>query len=195
MYYQFHFSGNALEFFKIWIVNLALTIVPLGIYSAWAKVRRIRYFYENAHVNDNVFNYIADPVRILIGRIIAVSALVIYSLTWDFYPNHGMILLSIGVLLLPFLLVTATSFQMRNSSYCHIQFYFGRNYIQAYRMVVIPIGIVLLLTWAGYSFFDIGNWLETEDSVKISKNDFLPSIFLLALIPIFPLSSCKICRQ
>ncbi len=27
------FSGNASEYFKIWIVNTALTVVTLGIYS------------------------------------------------------------------------------------------------------------------------------------------------------------------
>jgi uncharacterized membrane protein YjgN (DUF898 family) len=185
----FHFSGSALEYFKIWIVNLGLTIVSLGIYSAWAKVRRMRYFYGNTHVDDNVFSYIADPIRILKGRIIAVSALVVYSLSWDFYPEAGMYLLAIGVLLLPFLLVTATSFQMRNSAYRHIQFFFGRHYAGAYRMVIIPLGMVLLLTWAGYSLLDIGNWLEnleTEDGVEIAKNDLLPSIFLMALIPVFP---------
>ena len=39
------FSGDGGEYFRIWIVNLALSVVTLGIYSAWAKVRRLRYFY------------------------------------------------------------------------------------------------------------------------------------------------------
>jgi len=146
-------------------------------------------FYGNTHVDGNVFSYIADPVRILKGRIVAVSVLVIYSLTWDIYPDAGMLLLVTGVLLLPFLLVTATSFQMRNSAYCHIPFFFGRNYTAAYRMVIVPLGIVLLITWAGYAMLDYGTLLEdiqTGDGVKITKNDFLPSIFFMALMPVFP---------
>ena len=39
------FTGKAGEYFKIWIVNLCLSVLTLGIYSAWAKVRRKRYFY------------------------------------------------------------------------------------------------------------------------------------------------------
>jgi uncharacterized membrane protein YjgN (DUF898 family) len=31
------FTGKAGEYFGIWIVNLLLSIVTLGIYSAWAK--------------------------------------------------------------------------------------------------------------------------------------------------------------
>ena len=42
----FEFRGDGAEYFKIWIVNILLTIVTLGIYSAWAKVRNNRYFYS-----------------------------------------------------------------------------------------------------------------------------------------------------
>ena len=38
------FSGRGGEYFRIWIVNLVLTILTFGIYSAWAKVRTKRYF-------------------------------------------------------------------------------------------------------------------------------------------------------
>jgi uncharacterized membrane protein YjgN (DUF898 family) len=43
----FSFTGGASEYFGIWIVNVLLSILTLGIYSAWAKVRNKRYFYGN----------------------------------------------------------------------------------------------------------------------------------------------------
>jgi hypothetical protein len=48
--YQAEFTGTAGEYFRIWIVNLALTILTLGIYSAWAKVRKRRYFYAHTRI-------------------------------------------------------------------------------------------------------------------------------------------------
>ena len=39
---QFTFTGTTREYFGIWIVNVLLTFVTLGVYSAWAKVRRQR---------------------------------------------------------------------------------------------------------------------------------------------------------
>ncbi|MEM9624119.1 MAG: DUF898 family protein, partial [Pseudomonadota bacterium] len=36
------FTGDGTEYFRIWIVNLTLTLLTLGIYSAWAKVRTNR---------------------------------------------------------------------------------------------------------------------------------------------------------
>ena len=62
----FGFSGTAAEYFGIWIVNLFLTIITLGIYSAWAKVRRLRYFYGNTWLDGHNFEYHARPIQILI---------------------------------------------------------------------------------------------------------------------------------
>src|SRR3954471_6399831 len=48
--HPFIFSGKGGEYFKIWIVNILLSIVTLGIYSAWAKVRNKQYFYGNTQL-------------------------------------------------------------------------------------------------------------------------------------------------
>ena len=43
----FQFHGRGGEYFGIWIVNILLTIVTLGLYSPWAHVRNKHYFYGN----------------------------------------------------------------------------------------------------------------------------------------------------
>ena len=74
---QVQFSGETGQFFKIWIVNIVLTILTFGIYSAWAKVRTHRYFYSNTSIEGHQFTYLANPIQILIGRIIAVVLFII----------------------------------------------------------------------------------------------------------------------
>ncbi|MCB1663394.1 MAG: DUF898 family protein [Pseudomonadales bacterium] len=49
----------------MWVVNLLLTIVPLGIYSAWAKVLSKKHLYGNTVLNGSVFDYTARPTQIL----------------------------------------------------------------------------------------------------------------------------------
>src|SRR5262245_12797334 len=120
----FEFSGSGFEYFKIWIVNICLTILTLGLYSAWAQVRRLRYFHGNTHVDGHRFEYLADPVKILKGRILAVVLLFGYALAWDVYPAAGFVILGVGILLVPFIIVTASAFNMRNSAYRNIRFYF-----------------------------------------------------------------------
>jgi uncharacterized membrane protein YjgN (DUF898 family) len=72
------FRGEGQEYFKIWIVNLSLTIITLGVYSDWAKVRRLQYFYSNVYLSGESFRYLAEPIQILKARLIAVPFFIIY---------------------------------------------------------------------------------------------------------------------
>jgi len=122
------FTGNAGEYFKIWIVNIALTVVTLGIYSAWAKVRKLRYFYGNTSIEDGHLDYHAKPTAILFGRVIAVGMLFVYYLLSQYVPVAGVVLITVIVLLIPVLMVRAKVFQLRNTSYHGLRFNFQRNY-------------------------------------------------------------------
>ncbi|MET2872051.1 DUF898 family protein, partial [Exiguobacterium profundum] len=59
---RLRFIGSGSEYFRIWIVNLLLTIVTLGIYSAWAKVRTLQYFYRNTQLAGSSFDYHGSPI-------------------------------------------------------------------------------------------------------------------------------------
>src|SRR5690606_41803762 len=64
---QFTFTGSAAEYFRIWIVNVALSVITLGIYSAWAKVRTKHYFYGHAHLHGSSFEYLARSEERRVG--------------------------------------------------------------------------------------------------------------------------------
>ena len=68
----FAFTGNASEYFRIWIVNLLLSIITLGFYWPWAMVRARRYFYSNTHLDGHSFDYLAKPKNLLIGYLIVL---------------------------------------------------------------------------------------------------------------------------
>lgn len=120
----FKFTGSGGEYFKIWIVNIFLTIITLGIYSAWAKVRNKRYFYSNTQLNGSTFEYLANPLKILQGRIIAVLFFLLYSGAGSVSPILGGILAIVMLVVLPWLVVKSLSFNARNSAYRNITFGF-----------------------------------------------------------------------
>ena len=60
---RFEFRASGGEYFRIWIVNLWLTLATFGVYSAWAKVRRLRYFYASTTLAGSAFGYHARPSR------------------------------------------------------------------------------------------------------------------------------------
>ncbi len=130
---HFEFTGKGWEYFRIWIVNLLLTIVTLGIYSAWAKVRRLQYFYRNTHLAEASFDYHGTPKAILKGRIIAFALLIAYNASFQFSPVLG---LAIGLLLaltMPWLLMRSLQFKLYNSSYRGLRFGFAGKTRGAYQ--------------------------------------------------------------
>lgn len=119
------FRGSGGEYFRIWIVNLALTILTLGIYSAWAKVRTTRYLRGNTFLADHSFDYHASPVRILIGRIIALTVLIAYSTTARISPFVAVGWAFVFLFLTPWLVVSSIRFNARNTSYRNVRFNFA----------------------------------------------------------------------
>ncbi|PKO57288.1 MAG: DUF898 domain-containing protein, partial [Betaproteobacteria bacterium HGW-Betaproteobacteria-19] len=113
----FEFSGQGFEFFRIWIVNILLSIVTLGVYSAWAKVRTQRYFYGNTRLDGASFEYLADPIRILKGRLIAFGFLLVYMLADQFVPVLGFILMLVLIGLFPWVMVRSLAFRNHYSAW------------------------------------------------------------------------------
>src|SRR6187549_2650949 len=73
------FEADGAEYFRIWITNVALTVVTLGIYSAWAKVRRQQYFYRTTRLDGSSFDYHGQPLAILKGRLVGFALFSTYS--------------------------------------------------------------------------------------------------------------------
>lgn len=131
------FSGQAGEYFRIWIVNVCLSVVTLGIYSAWAKVRRKKYFYGNTLLNGASFEYLADPKAILKGRLIVFGVFVLYQGLNHLaaveriskgFPLFTLLVLVFIVVLwfaLPELIIRTLSFNARNTAHRSVRFRFG----------------------------------------------------------------------
>lgn len=140
------FTGIWTEYFKIWIVNVLLTIVTLGIYAAWAKVRKKRYFYANTQLFGHAFEYLADPKRILIGNLIVVGVFLIYSLSGAISPFVQLPFAFVIALIVPFFICRSLSFNARNSMWRGLRFNFTGRYVEALvAFVLLPIATLFTL--------------------------------------------------
>jgi len=143
----FSFSGTAKEYFGIWIVNLLLSIVTIGIYTAWAKVRRLRYFYGNTWLDGHNFEYHAKPKQILIGRIIVFGVLLLVQIISTVFPLFALFVLIPYLLALPWLLNKAISFNARMTSYRNVHFNFEGSYGAAFMtFVLLPLIVPIIAT-------------------------------------------------
>ncbi len=133
----FEFTGSGREYFKIWIVNLLLTILTLGIYSAWAKVRRNQYFYRNTYLAGSSFDYHASPLVILKGRLVALVLFTAYSQSIKINFTLYLVFLGLLMLILPWLIQRSLRFKLHNSSYRGLRFRFVGSVSGAYKVFLL----------------------------------------------------------
>jgi uncharacterized membrane protein YjgN (DUF898 family) len=171
----FKFNGSGSEYFKIWIVNILFTILTLGIYSAWAKVRTKRYFYSKTLIDNSSFEYHATPIQILKSRIIALVLIIIYGFVSSNPDNYIITLLMAAsfYLSLPFLISKAIIFNARNSSWRNIRFGFNTDSLgEAYKVylllpILIPFTLSLIVPYISYK-----GWKFYISNAKFGKSHF-----------------------
>lgn len=122
--HTFQFKGDASEYFKIWIVNIFITVITLGIYAAWAKVRNRQYFYRNTFLAGQPFDYLANPIAILKGNLIITLAVLIYFASGYLSPLLTLFFFCLYALLVPLAITKALRFRAYNTGYRNLRFHF-----------------------------------------------------------------------
>ncbi|MFJ5331309.1 YjgN family protein [Pectobacterium versatile] len=141
---QFH--GKAGEYFAIWLVNALLTAITLGIYSAWATVRRRRYFYGNTEINGDRFDYHADPIQILKGRLLVIAGIILFYIIMGMSPVLGTIIALAFAALIPIIVIRNWRYDAIMSSYRGVRFNYHCQTGRAY-WVLLLCPILLLLAF------------------------------------------------
>lgn len=144
--YPFEFRGNGFEYFKIWIVNILLTILTLYVYSAWAKVRTNRYFYGNTYLDNSSFEYHVKPLQILLSRMVAAVLFAIIIFGQNFSPFVALVVWGVVMLLFPWAMWRSLKFNSFMSSYRNIRFGFDGKLGELYLIVLgIPVLSIIVL--------------------------------------------------
>ncbi|MDO9418306.1 YjgN family protein [Pararhizobium sp.] len=118
------FTGKATEYFGIWLVNVLLTIITFGIYSAWAKVRRNRYFFGNTMLLGRAFEYHATGKQIFLGRVIVFIFFIALQVIAVISPVMAFVPPILVLAALPWLVKRGLRFSARVTSYRNVRFDF-----------------------------------------------------------------------
>jgi uncharacterized membrane protein YjgN (DUF898 family) len=148
--YPVEFSATAWEYFRIWIVNLALTVVTLGIYSAWATVRKRRYFYGRTRIDGEGLEYRANPIAILKGRLIAFVLFAAFSIVSQYAPLYIWVFYLALLIAGPWLIVRSLAFNAYNTAYRNVRLRFSGSYATCLRLV-LGYGLLTIVT-LGFGF-------------------------------------------
>ncbi|KQN64416.1 DUF898 family protein [Erwinia sp. E602] len=156
------FHGRAGEYFSIWLVNALLTMITLGIYSAWATVRRRRYFYGNTEIAGDRFDYHARPMDILKGRIIVFVGLVLFFILSSLLPTLSLLFVLAFFALIPWIVIRSWRYNALMSSFRGVRFNYlcriGRAYWVMYLCpLLMVIGLYLLVSMVALSAINLGS--------------------------------------
>jgi uncharacterized membrane protein YjgN (DUF898 family) len=138
------FTGSGSEYFRIWAVNMLLTLVTLGLYLPFAKARRIRYFYANTLVDGQALSFHGDPWKMFRGFVLLVVLLALYGGLGHFSPTLGGAAFLAMVLLWPPLWRAGMRFRLTHTSWRGLRFGFAGDVAGAYK-VFLPVAIPLVL--------------------------------------------------
>ena len=127
------FSGSGGDYFRLWLANLLLTIVTLGIYTPWARRRRIQYFYRNTLVGADPLDFVASSRNMATSflLVVVVYALIHVMSSAGLNAAVGLITVSIAALV-PWLWRSAQRFRLGNTTWRGLRFEFQATTREAY---------------------------------------------------------------
>ncbi len=150
---RFAFTGRAGPYFRIWAVSLFLSVITLGIYSAWGKVRKKRYLYAHTTLDGTGLEFRASPLAILKGRVIAVVLFGGFALSGHVVPALRLAFVLLLFVLLPWIVVAAARFNARNSAWRNITFGFNGTIREASKIFLGFGALAVVTLGCGYPYY------------------------------------------
>ncbi len=152
---SFHGSGGSL--FGIQIVNLFVTLVTLGIYSFWGRVKVRKYMLSQSDFAGDRFAYHGTGKELLIGWLKAVVIIGV--------PIVALMLLSTGALIyvvfalfMPVAVVNARRYRLNRTSWRGVRFSFRGGVMEFFKISIK--GWLLTAVTLGIAYPIWQNWRQ-----------------------------------
>lgn len=143
------FLATGGEYFGIWIVNLLLMIVTLGLYYPWARVRKLQFFAGNTDVGGHRLAFTGIAKQMFPGFAIAVTGFIVYSISDAVSPLLGLAVIALFALVFPWLFRAALRFRLARTSWRGLPFSFTASTRAAYAAFAPGFVVIALLVMVG----------------------------------------------
>ncbi|KQS33190.1 YjgN family protein [Dyadobacter sp. Leaf189] len=160
---QVTFHGKGPGLFGIYIINILLTIVTLGLYYPWAKAAILKYLYAETEFEQSRFTFHGTGREMFLGFIKAIGIfIVLYGvlLTAAWYKDTTLLVIALiffyggFLLLIPVAIHGSMRYRMSRSSWRGIHFGYRGELKEFVQMFVIG-SVLTLCTFGIYSFWFI----------------------------------------
>jgi uncharacterized membrane protein YjgN (DUF898 family) len=132
--YPLEFSGSGGEFFRVWIVNVLLTVLTFGFYTPFARRRTAQYFYSHTLVADSPLEFTAQQRKMVLGFVILVLLYVVFQVASDTGQDAvvGAMMLA-GAALAPYFWASAMRFRFNATRWRGVRLQFTASWGEVYR--------------------------------------------------------------
>lgn len=157
---------NALDYARLWIVNVLLTLLTLGLYLPWARVRTQRYFLRRTTVAGSALDYHAPPASLMTRHVLLMGLAVGVVAAWVGSAMAGLLALTTALLVAPLVVHLSLTHRMTHISWGGRRLSFEGPFEAVYGALLLPllgvVGMACLavgafafqhpLWWAGLGF-------------------------------------------
>lgn len=173
---KLRFYGEGGEFFGIWIVNILLTIITLGLYFPWARVATRKYVYQNTEFAGSRFSYTGTGNEMFVGFLKFIGIILVLNMLNYLLTSAGLQLVGLLVtyavfaVLIPLAVFGSLRYRLSRTQWRGIHFaYVGSQkrlvsiYVKGFLLSIITLGI--------YSpWFIVDLVEEIYDNVRFGAN-------------------------
>lgn len=164
--YSLRFFGVGGSLFGMHLINLCLTLLTLGLYSFWAKVKVRSYLYSQTQCAGDRFAYHGTPQELLNGAGRATLLFGLPYLTLSMAPGYfemGAAIVIVGQLLstvlfmlfLPVAVTGARRYRLSRSSWRGIRFSFRGKAVEFMTLFLKGSLLTAVTLGAYYPLFDV----------------------------------------
>lgn len=149
--YRLRFSGTGGEYFRVWIVNVLLSIVTLGLYTPWARRRTARWFYDHTLIASSPLEFTAPLRKMVFSFILFALLYIAYQIAAE-TGQETMVLFFIvaAAVLAPYIWGSAMRFRLASTRWRGLQLHFAAGWKDVY-LASWPIFVMAAL-WIAISF-------------------------------------------
>ena len=167
--HHLEFEGSGREYFKVWLVNVVLTVLTLGFYTPFARRRTASYFYNHTVVADSPLEFTGSIKRMLVGFLVVTTAYAMYELAgWLEYEWAVNIMLILAAVAAPFLWGSAMRFRTRSTRWRGIRPLFVASWKEIYRQSwpIFAIALVWIAVVVAFNYTEISKDLEVAQAME-----------------------------
>jgi uncharacterized membrane protein YjgN (DUF898 family) len=132
--HRLRFTGDGGVYFGVWLVNLLLMVVTLGLYTPVARRRTVQYFYTHTMVAGTPLEFTAGLRRMVFGFLLFFGLYLAYQLAANTGQSRATALFVLGgVVLAPFLWRGAMRFRLSSTRWRGVRGGFTASISEVYK--------------------------------------------------------------